>query len=141
MKDLDYFYYEVKDLDGNVKSVKKIKVDSITKCVQGNFSSGELFFINKYIMAYGKDLDKSKELEVSAVSADEETGTPTQQIPSEVAKVEFYPVLKDGKPIGKRKVKDIALAENVHAAIVNGEALISLKAFTAMDLSALPEIE
>ena len=140
MKDLKYFYYEVTDLEGNVESAKKIKVDSITKCTQGNFSNQDLFFINKYVMAYSEDLDKSKELEANAIDA-EERDTPAQEIPSVVAKVKFYPVLKDGKPIGKRKVKDIALAENVHAAIVNGEALISLKAFTAIDLSALPEIE
>ena len=140
MKGLKYFYYEVKDLDGNVKNVFKVKVDSITECVQGNFSKGKLFFINKYIMAYDKDLDRSKELEANAVGVQERT-TPAQQIPSQVAKVEFYPVLKDGRPIGKRKVKDVALAENVNAAIVNGEALISLKAFESMDLSALPEIE
>lgn len=140
MKGLKYFYYEVKDLDGNVKDVFKVKVDSITECVQGNFSKGKLFFINKCIMAYDKDLDRSKELETTVASA-QERATPTQQISSELSKVEFYPVVKDGKLVGKKKVKDIALAENVNAAIVNGEALISLKAFGSMDLSALPEIE
>lgn len=139
---LNYYYYEVKDTNNVVIKVKKIKVNSITKCKQGNRSSENLYFINKYVMAIESQLTRSKELEQSGVQAEERI-VAGQTIPDDIKNTEFYMVLGGDPlaPVGKKRVVDVALAEGVHAVIVNGEALLSVKSFAGMDLSNLPEVQ
>ena len=158
MEDLKYFYYETNptnDINGAPNQVFKIKVESITKCQHEDLSKQDLYFINKYLLAYNRDIIKSKQLENSGVEAEEST-LPVQKLEDfpalakhDLLKKEYYPVFTTvltSSLIGKKKTKEVHVASNTsgiipYMLIVNGEAFMSLSAFLNTDLTNVPEIE
>ena len=151
MENLKYFYYETNptnDVNGAPNQIFKIKVDSITKCQHEDLSKQDLFFINKNLIAYNRDLIRSKQLEDSGVDA-QEIVLPTASPRHDLLNKEFYPVfttISKSSLVGKKKTKEVYNALTTggdipNMLIVNGEAFMSLSAFLNIDLTTVPEIE
>jgi hypothetical protein len=151
MENLKYFYYETNptnDVNGAPNQVFKIKVDSITKCQHEDLSKQDLFFINKNLIAYNRDLIRSKQLEDSGVDA-QEIVLPVSTSKHDSLNREFYPVfttIYKSSLVGKKKTKEVydALTTSGHIPnmlVVNGEAFMSLSAFLNTDLTTVPEVK